>query len=178
LTLFLSASTFPYMRLLISIMLLLFFAMPATAAEQVYYIGPHDGVDLRLRPDNKAAISNHFPHKTEVKIIKRDRNWAKVQILDHTAIRGWVPAGAVRKSSNVTPSSSTSFLSSFTSLFRSPEPQQKTAVLGVRGLEGEDGKVADKEASGKAIRIVEWMDTLNVPQSEVASFVEEGNLKP
>jgi len=159
-------------------MLLLFLAIPAMAADQVYYIGPHDGVDLRLRPDNRAAISNHFPHKTEVKIIKRDRNWAKIQILDHTAIRGWVPAGAVRKSSTVTPStSSSSFFSSFTSLFRQSPQQQKTAVLGVRGLEG-GGGAADKEASEKAVRIVEWMDTLNVPPNEVASFVKDGNLKP
>ncbi|HKI60448.1 MAG TPA: hypothetical protein VKA23_05390 [Mariprofundaceae bacterium] len=167
------------MRLLLSITLLLLFAIPASAAEETYYIGPEKGVDLRLRPENRAAVSGHFDHKTEVKILKRDRNWAKVQTLDYTAIRGWVPAGAVRKSSTQsTRSSSPSFLSSFTSLFRSSDPEQKTAVLGVRGLDSGDGSVTDKKAGKKALKIVEWMDTLNVPDGEVTAFVKEGDLKP
>ncbi|MDT8377192.1 MAG: hypothetical protein RQ867_10720, partial [Mariprofundaceae bacterium] len=64
------------------------------------------------------------------------------------------------------------------SLFRSPEPPRKTAVLGVRGLEGGDGNVADKEAGEQAIRIVQWMDSMHVPPDEVSAFVKEGHLKP
>jgi len=168
------------MRLLISTALLLFFAIPASAAEEGYFIGPENGVDLRLRPEKKAAVSGHFDHKMAVRVLKRDRNWTKVQTLDHTAIRGWVPAGAVRKSSSPqsTRSSSSSFLSNFTSLFRSSTPERKTAVLGVRGLDSGDGTATDKKAGKKALKIVEWMDTLNVPEGEVAAFVDEGALKP
>ena len=168
------------MRLLISITLLLLFAIPASATEETYYIGPENGVDLRMRPENRAALTGHFDHKTEVKILKRDRNWTKIQTLDYTAIRGWVPAGAVRKSlnSSSTRSSSSSFLSSFTSLFRSSNQEQKTAVLGVRGLEGGDGVATDKKAGKEALQVVDWMDTLNVPESEVATFIKEGDLKP
>ena len=167
------------MRLLISITLLLLFAIPASAAEEGYYIGPQDGVDLRLAPRTNAAVSGHFDYKTQVEIIKRDRNWTKIQTLGHTAIRGWVPAGAVRKNSTQsTRSSSSSFLSSFTSLFRSSDPEQKTAVLGVRGLDSGDGAVTDKKAGKKALQVVDWMDTLNVPEDEVAAFVKKGGLKP
>ena len=168
------------MRLLLSITLLLLFSIPASAAEETYYIGPADGVDLRMRPENRAALSGHFDHKTEVKILKRDRNWVKVQTLDYTAIRGWVPAGAVRKSNTAqsTRSASSSFLSSFSSLFRSSNSEQKTAVLGVRGLDSGDGNTADTKASKKSLQIVEWMDTLNVPNGEVTAFVKEGHLKP
>jgi len=159
-------------------MLLLLFAIPATATEGSYYIGPRDGVDLRLRPDVKAKVSGHIDSKTAVEVINRERNWTKIVTIGR-GIKGWVPAGAVRKSSSVKKSSSSSsFFSSFTSLFRSSEPQQKTAVLGVRGLEGGDGDAANKKASGEAVRIVEWMDTLNVSQSEITAFVEEGDLKP
>jgi len=168
------------MRLLISTLLILLFSMPALAAEGNYYVGPSDGVDLRLRPEMKAPVSDHLDRKTAVKIIKRDRNWAKIQTTDYKRLRGWVPAGAIRKGSGTaSSSSSSSFLSSFTSLFRSSGPQdQKTAVLGVRGLEGGDANVANKKASAKAVQIVEWMDTLNVPEGEVAAFVEKGHLKP
>ncbi|MDT8376323.1 MAG: SH3 domain-containing protein, partial [Mariprofundaceae bacterium] len=118
------------MRLLISILMLLF-VMPATAAEGGYYIGPGDGVDLRLRPDNKATVSGHLDSNTAVEVIDRERNWTKVMTIGR-GIKGWVPAGAVRKSAGTTSSgSSSSFFSSFASLFRSPEPPRKTAVLGV-----------------------------------------------
>jgi hypothetical protein len=167
------------MRLLI-FMLLLLMVTPALAAGGNYYIGPNDGVDLRLRPDIKASVSGHLDRKTEVEVIKRDRNWTKIQTADHRGIRGWVPSGAVRKSSTTTSSgSSSSFFSSFASIFRSSKPQeQKTAVLGVRGLESGDAETADKKAGEKALQIVEWMDTLKVPDSEVAAFVEKGKLKP
>ena len=168
------------MRLLISITFLLFFAIPATAAEGNYYIGPQDGVDLRLAPRNKAAVSGHIPHKTEVAIIKRDRNWTKIQTLGHNGIKGWIPAGAIRKNNNTKSarSSSSSFFSSFTSMFRSSNPEQKTAVLGVRGLEGGDGKAANSKAGAQSVQIVEWMDTLDVSESDVATFIKDGHLKP
>jgi len=168
------------MRLLISITLLLLFAIPATAAESNHYIGPQEGVDLRLAPRNKAAVSGHLSHKTEVAVIKRDRNWTKVQTLGHSAVKGWIPAGAIRKNSTnkSVRSSSSSFFSSFTSMFRSSNPEQKTAVLGVRGLEGGDGKAADSKAGAKSVQIVEWMDTLDVSESDVATFIKDGHLKP
>ena len=63
-------------------------------------------------------------------------------------------------------------------MFRSPEPTQKTAVLGVRGLEDSGTASAEMAATEKANRIVEWMDTLNVPDEEVAFFIDEGDLNP
>ncbi len=166
------------MRFLIVIMLLMFAATPAMADQDNYYIGPDDGVDLRLAPRNSASVSGHLDAKTEVEIIKRDRNWTKVQTIGHGTIRGWVPAGAVRKNySKASSGSSSSFFSSFTSLFRSSNAEQKTAVLGVRGLESGDDQ-ANTKASAQSVKIVEWMDTLNVPQKEVAAFIREGELKP
>ena len=168
------------MRRLILLVALLLFTIPVYAAEEGYYIGPEDGVDLRLDPRTSAAISGHFDHMHQVKILKRDRNWIKVQTLDYTAIRGWVPAGAVRKSSAPQPTKSAAsvFFSSFTSMFRTSDPEQKTAVLGVRGLDSGDGSATDIKAGKKSLQVVDWMDTLNVPQGEVAAFIKEGNLKP
>ncbi|MCF7821019.1 MAG: SH3 domain-containing protein [Mariprofundaceae bacterium] len=168
------------MRLIIAALFLLLLATPVMAAGDGYYIGPDEGVDLRLAPRNSATISGHLDTGTDVEIIKRDRNWAKIQTPGHSSIRGWVPAGAVRKSQVATSSgsSSSSFLSSFTSLFRSPEPPRKTAVLGVRGLEGSESASVEKEATENATRMVAWMETLKVPQSEVGTFIKEGDLKP
>jgi len=168
------------MRLIIILLFAISFGGVAVAADGSYYIGSHNGVDMRLAPKNSAKVSGHLSHKTEVKVINRERNWTKVQTLGRSGIKGWVPAGAVRKSYSTATSSrsSSSFLSNFTSLFRSPEPSRKTAVLGVRGLEGDGTASAEKAATEQANRTVEWMDTLNIPQSEVASFVKEGNLKP
>jgi len=165
------------MRLLISTLLLLLFATPAMAAES-YYISPRDGVDLRLAPDSSAKISGHLSRKTDVKIIDKRRNWRKVQSLDHKGLAGWVPEGAIRKRYQATTTTKrSSFFSGFSSLFRSPEPAQKTAVLGVRGLEDEGAANAD-QANAQANRVVEWMDTLNVPDREVAAFIDEGELNP
>lgn len=168
------------MRLLISMLFLLLLTIPASAAEEGYYIGPEQGVDLRLAPRTTAAISDHFDHKHQVKILKRDRNWIKVQTLDYTGIRGWVPAGAVRKSSGSQPtrSAASTFFSSFTSMFRTSDSEQKTAVLGVRGLDSGDGSATDIKAGKKSLKIVDWMDTLNVPEGEVTAFIKEGELKP
>lgn len=167
------------MRLIIAVLSLLLLATPAMAAGGGYYIGPDDGVDMRLAPKNKATVSGHLDTRTEVEVLNRKRNWVKVQTLGHGGIRGWVPAGAVRKQYQPKKSKKkSSFFSSFASMFRSPEPTRKTAVLGVRGLEGGNGNATDKEAGTKAIQVVEWMDTLNVSQSEVISFIEKGNLKP
>lgn len=168
------------MRLLVLTTIFLLLSQSAYAAGEGYYIGPEDGVDLRLAPRTNAAISDHFEHKHQVKILKRDRNWVKIQTLDHSAIRGWVPAGAVRKSSapQSTRSAASSFFSSFTSMFRSSDSEQKTAVLGVRGLDSGDGEAADVKAGKEALHIVDWMDTLNIPDGEVTAFIKEGDLKP
>ena len=168
------------MRLLILTTICLLLSQSAYAAEEGYYIGPEDGVDLRLAPRTNAAISDHFDHKQQVKILKRDRNWIKVQTVDYTGIRGWVPAGAVRKSSGPQPtrSAASAFFSSFTSMFRTSNTEQKTAVLGVRGLDSGDGSTTDIKAGKKALKIVDWMDTLNVPEGEVTAFIKEGDLKP
>ena len=152
----------------------------AVAADGNYYIGSHSGVDLRLAPRNSATVSGHLDRKTKVEVIDTRRSWTKVQTLGSRSIKGWVPAGAVRKSySSATSSrSSSSFFSSFTSLFRSPEPPRKTAVLGVRGLEDDSAASAEKTATEQANKAVEWMETLNVPDEAVAAFINEGDLNP
>jgi len=166
------------MRLLIPTLLLLLFSNPAMAAEDRYYISPRDGVDLRLTPNNNAKVSGHLSRKTDVKIIDSRRNWRKVRSLDHKGLVGWIPEGAIRKRYEATTTKKrSSFLSGFSALFRSPEPAQKTAVLGVRGLEDEGAANAD-QATEQANKAVKWMDTLNVPDREVAAFIDEGNLNP
>jgi len=166
------------MRLIIMILSLLLLPTLGIAVENGY-ISHRDGADLRLAPRNNAAISGHLDTKTDVEIIKRDRNWIKVQTR-RGGIKGWVPAAAVHESRSTATSkrSSSSFFSSFTSMFRSSGSTQKTAVLGVRGLESDGGKTSDKKTSAKAIQTVEWMDTLNVDTQEVSSFIDEGGLKP
>lgn len=164
--------------MLIPLLLFMIFVSPASAAEANYYISPRDGVDLRLAPRNNATVSGHLPFKTDVEVVDKQRNWSKVKTLDYKAVVGWVPEGAIRK--RFTPSSSgskSSFFSSFASMFRSQEQPQQTAVLGVRGLEGGE-KATSKDAGEQAIKAVEWMDTLHVPQSDVAAFVKEGDLNP
>jgi len=167
------------MRLIISLLFAVSFSGIAAAADGSYYIGSHSGVDLRLAPRNSATVSGHLERKTAVEVIDRRRSWTKVQSLG-SGIRGWVPAGAVRKSySSAKPSrSSSSFFSSFTSMFRSPEPPRKTAVLGVRGLEDTGAASAEKAATEQANKAVEWMETLDVPDEAVAAFINEGDLNP
>ena len=66
-------------------------------------------------------------------------------------------------------------LSRFRSLFQKPPETQKTAVLGVRGLEEDGAPSREKVADPKA---VQWMENLRVSDAEVAAFIAEGDLNP
>lgn len=168
------------MRFVIVLILTLACAGYVDAEEASYYIGSRSGSDLLDQPDSQASVVKHLEWKTYVNILTSKRNWRKIQTLDKSKDMGWLPEGALRKrySSSSTSSASSSFFSGFTSMFRSPEPERQTAVLGVRGLE--EGGVArsGQPSTEQAKQMVEWMDTLTVPDRDVARFVENGNLNP
>lgn len=167
------------MRLLIAFILLIALASPVCAGEASYYIGSRSGTDLLAQPDTRADVVRHLDWKTYVVILESSRNWRKVKIADDENITGWVTEGAIRKRFQSTSSkSSSSFFSGFTSLFRSPEPEQKTAVLGVRGLEDDANAKSNVPSTAEAKEMVKWMDTLAVPNRDVARFIEDGELNP
>ncbi len=170
-----------YMRLITAIALLLCFSGIAQADDASYYIGPRSGADLYASPNKRAEVTAHLPRKSSVKVLQKRRNWWKVETLDAKEKRsGWVFEGAVRKQYKPSKAKkgSSSFFSGFASYFRSPEPAQKTAVLGVRGLEDDGSGSAERAATERANHLVKWMDTLNVPDDEVDAFIEEGDLNP
>lgn len=155
------------------------FSGVALAKGDSYYIGPRGGADVFATPNKRAEVTSHLTRKTSVKILQKRKNWRKIETIDKRKVTGWVFEGAVRKRyKTVKSSKKSSFMSSFTSFFRSPEPTHKTAVLGVRGLEDDGAARAERAATKRANKLVKWMDTLNVEEGAVAAFVEEGDLNP
>lgn len=165
----------------ISVLLTLFLlAMPAVAAEPEYYIGPRSGADLYNRPSSHADKIAHLERLTVVKIIRKQRTWWRVETVGVTPqAQGWITAGSIRQryQPEVANRKSSSFFSGFASLFgygRS-NPNDKTAVLGVRGLDEETTAKAGGRGNTSAVK---WMDTLTVSQQEVNQFIKEGDLNP
>ena len=155
------------------------FSSTVLAGSDSYYIGARSGADVFESPNKRADVTAHLSRKTSVKILQKRRNWRKIETMDEAKVSGWVFEGAVRKRyKTVESSKKSSFMSSFTSFFRSPEPTHKTAVLGVRGLEDDGAASAEKAATKRANRLVKWMDTLNVEEMAVAAFIDEGDLNP
>lgn len=155
--------------------------LPATAAgEEDYYIGARDGADLFSQPRASAEKLAHLPRKTDVNVLEKRRGWWKVERIGVTPEQaGWVYESVVNKrySSAVNGNDGgTSFLSGFSSLFRTEPKQDKTAVLGVRGLDEENGATA--QADAKAKEAVSWMDSLAVNNADLDAFIEEGDLNP
>ncbi len=165
-------------RILGSLLCCFLLATPAWAVDR-YYIGSSDGIDVLQRAQAHAVVLGHIPRLTDVKIIQKKRAWWKVRTVGYTTpeISGWVPSGAVRKRyrATVAEKTSNSFFSGLSSLFhRNTAGGQKTAVLGVRGLD-EEGNAAGGKANMVA---VEWMEGLGVSNADVAAFVEQGRLNP
>jgi len=164
-------------RLLTLVIFSLLFPATVMAADQ-YYIGSRDGVNVVAQPKVRANVTGHLDRLTDVKITQKKRAWWKVSTIKVSPkVSGWVPSGAVRKryQASVAEKSSNSFFSGLSSFFhRDAAGGQKTAVLGVRGLD-EEGNAA----SGKAnVAAVEWMEKLDVSSSDVAAFIEQGRLNP
>jgi len=168
------------MRLIMITLLMLGLSGTALADDASYYIGARSGADVFESPNKRAEVTAHLPRKNSVTVLQKRRNWWKVEsAIGKQKITGWVFEGAVRKRYRAAKAKKkSSFLSGFASYFRSPEPPQKTAVLGVRGLEDIGAKSAGRAATERANKIVKWMDTLNVPDDAVAAFIDEGDLNP
>lgn len=168
------------MRLIIVAALMLGLSGTALADDVSYYIGARSGADVFASPNKRAEITTRLPRKSSISVLEKRRGWWKVETTDATEkVSGWVFEGAVRKQYQSTKSKNrSSFFSGFASLFRSPEPPQRTAVLGVRGLEDNGAASADRAATERANKMVKWMGTLNVPDEAAASFIDEGDLNP
>jgi hypothetical protein len=166
------------MRLIIVTALMLGLSGTALAGDASYYIGARSGADVFASPNKRAKVTTRLPRKSSITILEERRGWRKIETIDaEEKVSGWVFEGAVRKQYQATKSKKTSsFFSGIASMFRSPGPTQKTAVLGVRGLEDSGVASAERAATEKANKTVEWMDTLNVPDNAVASFIDEGDL--
>lgn len=147
-------------------------------AGEGYYIGSKDGVDLLKEPNAAAAVAGHLDRLTDVKVIQKKRAWWKVDSLNISPKKsGWVPSGAVRKRYQRTAikKASNSFFSGLSSFFhREDSGSQKTAVLGVRGLD-EEGNAAGGRANTEAVK---WMEGLQVSDADIDRFVEQGRLNP
>ncbi len=146
---------------------------PAWAADD-YYIGASRGADVLAAPQADAAVVGHLERLSEVRVLERQRAWWNIEAAD---VRGWVPAGAVRKRHQPgrAEKAGNSVLEGLSSLFHRDDPAgRKTAVLGVRGLDEETGAVR-----GRAnVAAVEWMERLTVSDAEIARFIEQGRLNP
>ena len=144
------------------------------AENDSYYIGATYGADIHASPTSDSRMVGHLDRLTNVNILQRIRGWAEIES-GSPKLRGWVIEGAVRQ--RYQPSSSqkarSSFFSGFARWFGGNEPQQQTAVLGVRGLE-------EGDATGTASnpQAVQWMESLNVSQDEVNRFIRDGKLNP
>ena len=157
--------------------MLLSAAAQAVAAESgSHYIGATRGTDVHSSPSTSASVLTHLDRLTDVKVLKRQRGWAEIEVSQPKRLQGWVIEGAVRQryQPSRTQKAKSSFFSSFARLFGGNEPQQQTAVLGVRGLD-EEGNAT---GSARNMKAVKWMEGLNVSQDEVNRFIRDGRLNP
>jgi len=157
---------------------------PLWAADQ-YYIGSRHGIDLFKKPDMHAEILLHLHRMQDVQFIRTKRSWSKIQIIQaEEKITGWVPAGSVRHRYNAATAKNAAptLFSGFSSWFHRDKPAQgKTAVLGVRGFEDEDRSQTASEPRSKEemmLQDTQWIEALRVPDSDVAAFVQQGDLNP
>lgn len=150
-------------------------ASSAGAAESSsHYIGATYGADVHLSPVSGSKVVAHLDRLTDVTVLQRIRGWAEIET-SRPSVKGWVIEGTVRQ--RYQPSSAqktrSSFFASFARWFGDNEPQQQTAVLGVRGLEE-----GDATGTARNTQAVRWMDNLHVSQQEVDRFIRDGRLNP
>jgi len=168
------------MRLIMTTLLMFGLSGIALADDAAYYIGARSGADVFASPNKRAEVTAHLPRMSSVTILQKRRNWWKVKTIDaRQEVSGWVFEGSVRKRyKSAKAKKKSSFFTGFASMFRSPEPPRKTAVLGVRGLEDDGTASAERAATKSANKMVKWMDTLNVEDGAVEAFIDEGDLNP
>lgn len=164
--------------------LITFLLLAATvqAAETEYYIGPRSGADIYERPSTQAKKIAHLDRLTSIKITSKQRTWWKIETVGRKpVVRGWITAGEVRKryQPSVATHKSSSFFSGFASMFGHGRDtsSEKTAVLGVRGLDEETTAKAGNRNRGNT-SAVRWMEGLHVSQQDVDKFIREGDLNP
>ncbi|HKI62712.1 MAG TPA: hypothetical protein VKA31_10500 [Mariprofundaceae bacterium] len=161
-------------------------AAPAWAVDKAqYYIGSRGGADLLKYPDMHAVPVAHLPRMAAIKLIETKQSWSKIQaIQSDSKAEGWVPAGVVVKRYNpaAAQNKAPAMFSGFSSWFhRNEVNQQKTAVLGVRGLEGEGQEQAESGQAGKKVPLpndAEWVESLQVSDQDVDVFIQQGDLNP
>jgi len=163
-----------------ALLILLLLAAPTLAAPPSYYIGPRSGADLYDSPSPQSKKVAHLDRLTTVRITQKKRTWWHVETEGRNpVVRGWVSAGAIRQRYQPSASSrSTSLFSGLSSLFGGGRDAntEKTAVLGVRGLDEETtAKAGTTSGTNSAVR---WMEGLRVSQQEVNTFIREGDLNP
>jgi hypothetical protein len=168
------------LRIISALFCLCLLAAPAMAAEAEYYIGPRDGADIYNRPDSRADKIAHLKRLTVVRVVDKQRTWWRIESSGISpSVRGWVTAGAIRQRYQPSTASrkSSSFFSGFASMFGygRTSNNEKTAVLGVRGLDEETTARAGGRGNTSAVK---WMDTLSVSQKEVDKFIRDGDLNP
>jgi len=162
------------------------FATPVWAVDDSqYYIGSRGGADLLIDPNIHADVVTHLPRMTSIRVLDEKRTWSKIQLMESDGkIQGWVPAGTVVKRYNpeTAQNKKPAMFSGFSSWFHRDEVNhQKTAVLGVRGLEDEGEEQAGPEQAGKKMPILndaEWVESLQVSDQDVEVFIHRGDLNP
>lgn len=150
-------------------------AYPAGAAENgAHYIGATYGADVHASPVSGSKVITHLDRLTDVTVLQRIRGWAEIET-SRPSVRGWVIEGTVRQryQPSTAQKARSSFFASFARMFGGNEPQQQTAVLGVRGLE--EGNATGTASNPQAVR---WMESLHVSQQEVDRFIRDGRLNP
>lgn len=147
-----------------------------SAAEDGYYVGAYQGIDVKQSPSSTSSTVAHLERLRSVRIEEHQRSWARISTVNPPHVGGWVPEGALRQRYEPvrTHRSSSSFFSGLAALFGGGESDTKTAVLGVRGLDNE-GSLGNRMAPAEAVK---WVEGLHVSDKEVADFVRQGGLNP
>ncbi len=156
------------------------FAGAAAAADSMHpYIGASRGADVHAKPARSSPVLGHLERLTEVRVLEQRRGWGRIETIraiEGRPLRGWVLSGQIRRPYQPKRSerAKSSFLAAFSSWFGNDEPERKTAVLGVRGLEDEGANTM----GARNMKAVRWMDRLAVDEAEIARFIREGRLNP
>lgn len=162
------------MRRLLPLLLILGLSGTAFAADDTYYVAIGSGAPLYSSPSTHSIIIRQLATDTPVTVISKQKSWWYVQMQDANRTNGWMTEGSLRRNSKQARQGGTSsFFARFANWFHD-DRTQKTAVLGVRGLDqggNESGGTAQANMAA-----VDWMDGLGLNRAEVDRFISEGGL--
>jgi len=163
------------MRRLLLLLLLLGLNGTAFAADETYYVGIASGAPLYSSPSTRSIIIRQLDADTPVTVIAKQKSWWYVEMQDANKTTGWMTEGSLRQRTKQTRENGTSsFFTRFASWFHD-DRTQKTAVLGVRGLDQGGNETGGTAQANMAA--VDWMDGLGLKRAEVNRFIREGGLK-